>query len=88
MYIILYAVISLISLYDLILLGRVVCSWIPYFHGTAIESFCYSVTEPALEPIRNLLHRIEWVRTCPIDLSVLALFLILQILPSFLLMFF
>lgn len=86
--ILLSVVLSLISFYDLVLLGRVVISWIPYFHGTAVESFCYSLTEPVLEPIRNFLFRFEWVRRCPLDISVLVLFLIIQILPSFLLMFF
>ena len=85
---ILSIVLSLISFYDLVLLGRVVVSWIPYFQGTAIDAFCYNLTEPVLIPIRNLLFRFEWVRRCPLDLSVLVLFLIIQILPSFLLMFF
>ena len=85
---ILSIVLSLISFYDLVLLGRVVVSWIPYFQGTAIDAFCYNLTEPVLIPIRNLLFRFEWVRRCPLDLSVLVLFLIIHILPSFLLMFF
>ena len=85
---ILNVVLSLISFYDLVLLGRVVVSWIPYFQGTAIDAFCYNLTEPVLDPIRRFLFRFEWVRRCPLDLSVLVLFLIIQILPSFLLMFF
>jgi len=88
MSVVLSIVLSLISFYDLVLLGRVVISWIPYFQGSAVESFCYSLTEPILEPIRSFLFRFEWVRRCPLDLSVLVLFLIIQILPSFLLMFF
>ena len=88
MSIILNVVLYLISFYDLVLLGRVVVSWIPYFQGTAIDHFCFSLTEPVLVPIRNLLFRFEWVRRCPLDISVLVLFLILHILPTFLLMFF
>ena len=88
MFVLLYVVLSLISFYELVLLGRVVVSWIPYFQGTAIDAFCYNLTEPVLIPIRNLLSRFEWVRRCPFDLSTLVLFLILGILPRFLVMFF
>ncbi|MFN8377344.1 MAG: YggT family protein [Anaerolineae bacterium] len=54
------SVISLVSyalsIYQIILLGRVLLSWVPNMdYRNPIVRFLYAVTEPILEPIRRML---------------------------------
>ena len=45
-----------LSIYQFILLGRVLMSWLPNLdRSNPIARFLYAATEPVLEPIRRLL---------------------------------
>ncbi|MDI3540949.1 MAG: YggT family protein [Thermosediminibacterales bacterium] len=74
-----YRTINLIfDVISLLILIRVILSWIrPYPSHPSIR-FVYEVTEPILEPIRQILSRlIPSYRTSPIDFSpVIAIFLL------------
>ena len=62
--------------YQLILLARVVMSWIPNLdYNNPIASFLYQVTEPVLAPIRNALPPLGGI-----DLSPLVVFLAISVL--------
>lgn len=53
--------IQLLNLYLLCIFGRIILSWFPISPGSpvaAVAGFLYSITEPVLGPIRNLLPSI------------------------------
>ena len=84
--VVLYYLLNLVSLalyvFDLALLARAICSWIPSSRNSMIYRTCYTVTEPILSPVRNLLFRLEWVRRCRIDLSFIVVIVLVNILSS------
>lgn len=60
-----------LSVYQIILLGRVLLSWIPNMdYRNPIVRFLYAATEPILEPIRRML-----TSTGGMDFSPLIVFL-------------
>ncbi len=71
----------------IILLGRVIFSWVPISSRSPalmeLRSFCYRVTEPLLQPIRRLLA--PYQRNSPIDFSPLILIVLLSIVEQILL---
>ena len=69
---------STIRAYQMIMFVRAICSWIPPVRETKFFRFLCLLTEPLLRPIRELLHKLSWVRMLPIDLSFLALYLLLE----------
>ena len=76
--------ISAISTYKFIMLVRAICSWIPPVRESKFFWFLRLLTEPLISPIRKLLNRVSWIRRCPIDLSFLALYLLLEFASSLL----
>lgn len=69
----------LLQLYSLVLLGRVLISWVDPTMGNPISQFLYQATEPVLAPIRRILPP-----TGPMDLSPLILFILLEVLSRIL----
>lgn len=78
-----FIIAGVLSIFDLCLLVRAICSWIPSFQDSAIYNFTYAITEPILFPVRNLLMRFEWVRNFPLDISFLVVFLLNNVFLSF-----
>ena len=68
---------ALINVYEFVLIARALVSWFPIDQGNPIVSFLYTVTEPILRPVRDLLMRIPALQHLPIDFSILVVFLIL-----------
>ena len=46
-----YAIFSLISLFELVLVARAIFSWLPSLHDTKVYELVYRLTEPLLQPI-------------------------------------
>jgi YggT family protein len=66
----------ILQVYQLILLARVLISWFPDIdRGNAIVRLLYDLTEPVLQPVRNLLPQ-----TGMMDLSPLVVFLGISVL--------
>jgi YggT family protein len=63
----------LTTVLTLLILARVVISWVMPTGGGELVAFVYSATEPILAPIRNLLPRMGGL-----DLSPMIAILILQ----------
>ncbi|MBQ7224970.1 MAG: YggT family protein [Clostridia bacterium] len=80
--IIFYILSSLLYVFDLFLLVRAICSWVPSFRESMIYRLTYTVTEPILRPVRDLLYNWEWARRCPIDLSFIVVVLLVNALSS------
>lgn len=71
----------------IILLGRVLLSWVPVSSRSPtlveLRSFCYRITDPLLQPIRRLLA--PYQKNSPMDFSPLVLFVLLSIVERILL---
>lgn len=85
--IIAWVLISAISAYQMIMFVHAICSWIPPVRESKFFRFLHMLIEPLLSPIRNVLHKINWIRMLPIDLSFLALYLLLEAVAMVLSMF-
>ena len=63
---------------NLILIIRIVLSWIPHNRYHPIINFIYQVTEPLLKPFRNMINPIQGI-----DISPIIVFILLQLLRNF-----
>jgi YggT family protein len=71
---------SLISVYYIVLLARVILSWFPLQPGTAmasIGSIIYQLTEPVMGPVRRIIPTVGMI-----DISPIVVFIGLRILQS------
>ena len=82
MSIIFYLLNVILYVFDILLLVRAVCSWVPSFRESVVYRFSFTITEPILRPVRDLLYKIEWVRRCPLDLSFLVVIVIVNMLSG------
>ncbi|MCK9478172.1 MAG: YggT family protein [Firmicutes bacterium] len=74
-----YLVFKLLNLVEILLLVRVVISWLPIGHNRFTE-ILYTVTEPILAPIRNLLDSAMGNRAIMIDFSPIIAFMLIGLL--------
>ncbi len=71
---------SLISVYYIVLIARVILSWFPLQPGTpmaSIASIVYQLTEPIMGPVRRIIPSIGMI-----DISPIVVFFGLRILQS------
>lgn len=74
-------VVTVFKLYEIIVIVRVLLSWIPHNRSHTVIEWIYRLTEPVLAPIRNLLP----TGRMGIDLSPLILLLLLSLVKRALL---
>ena len=75
---------KLLDLELLLLLIRALMSWVMPDERSRVWQVVYGLTEPLIAPIRSILSRFSFVQACPIDLSYLAAYLMLQIIRNML----
>jgi YggT family protein len=83
---VLSVIVSLLQLYLLILLARIVLSWFPPPQGgfmMSLQRFLYAATEPVLAPLRAVLPPVR-MGGMALDLSPTVLILGIYFLISFL----
>ena len=86
-----YVVTKLVSVFlgaeQLLMMFRVVLSWLPVDEDSDISNFLFAMTEPVIYPVRMLLDRFEGLDEFPIDLSFIISFMLLSLvqmlLPTF-----
>ena len=83
-----YVLSVVLSIFEICLLVRAICSWVPSFRDSRVYEFVYKITEPILRPIRDAFMRWEFARRCPIDLSFLVVVILVSVAQSFLYLFF
>ena len=71
-------------LFDICLFVRAICSWIPQARDTRVYYFFYKITEPILRPVRDFFMRWEFARTCPIDISFIAVIILIEVIQRIL----
>ena len=73
--------VTIIQLYSWVLIARIVLSWIPNVdRSNQIVQFLYQITDPVLEPVRQIVPPLGMI-----DLSPIVVFIALQVLQSALL---
>ena len=72
---------GILMVLQIAMLVRAVMSWFP-IGDNIISDIAYSITEPIIIPVRNLLDRFESVRNFPIDLSFFVTFMIISLLSA------
>ena len=82
MAIVFYLINTVLYTFELFMIARAICSWIPSSRDSIIYRISYTVTEPILSPVRDLLFKLDWVRRCPIDLSFIAVILLINLLSG------
>ncbi len=60
---------------NLVLIIRIILSWIPHNRYHPIISFIYDITEPILKPFRNMIDPIQGIDISPIIVFILLRFL-------------
>ena len=80
--VIFYIINLILSLFDLMLLARAICSWIPSARDSIIYRISYTITEPILSPVRDLVMKMEWARRCPIDISFIVVVILVYMLSG------
>ncbi|MBE6915145.1 MAG: YggT family protein [Ruminococcaceae bacterium] len=77
---------TVIRMYEILLIVRAILSWLPLGISNPIVNFVYSLTEPVLAPVRNFLFRFQFFQSLPIDLSLLVVYILLDVVRSVLFM--
>lgn len=63
-------IVQIIGLYKIILLVRIILSWIPHNPQNPAAAFLYKITEPVLEPVRRIIPSLGGIDISPIILFV------------------
>ena len=76
------AVNIIFELLKFLLIARIVLSWIPHNRYHPIIQIVYNITEPILEPFRNMINPVGGM-----DLSPIIVFFLLRLLHGYLVNF-
>ena len=72
----------LFEILRIVLLIRIVLSWLPHNRNHPLINIIYQMTEPLLEPFRNMINPIGGI-----DLSPIIVFFLINIIKGYLLNF-
>lgn len=81
---VIYIAASLIRLLQFLFFARAIMSWFIRGGSSPIYDFLYMVTEPIIQPFRNLTNRIDALRSFPMDVAFLLAFVMLEVLLTLL----
>ena len=71
------------NIMKLLILARIIISYIPNLRGSQITEIVYQLTEPILHPVRELLYKIG-LNKGMIDFSPIGAYLLLNVIRSLL----
>ncbi len=66
---------QIIGLYKLVLIARIVLSWIPHNPHNPAITILYKITEPILEPVRRVIPSIGGIDISPIIVFIALSFI-------------
>ena len=85
LYTVRYFLLVFIRVFQWVMVATAIVSWIPSLRDSKIGYFLYSCTEPIIRPVRDLIYRIPGADNLPIDLSFLAVYILLSVIESIIL---
>ncbi|MDI9482367.1 MAG: YggT family protein [Bacillota bacterium] len=71
---------------EILILVRIIMSWIPFRKQNAFIVFIHSVTEPILGPIRELVSRSSFGKNMMFDISPILAYVILGVIRHIILL--
>ena len=74
-----HIIVRLIDLYEIVLIVRIILSWIPHDRHHPAVQFLYRITEPVLGPARRIIPPIGGT----LDISPIVVFVLLEFLKKF-----
>lgn len=74
---------KLFDIIELLILARIIISYIPNLKGSQITEVIYQLTEPILHPVRELLYKIG-LNKGMIDFAPIGAFLLLALIRNLL----
>ena len=75
-------VVALLNALQFLMLGRIVMSWIFPDEDNKITQFLFTVTEPFVYPIRQVMNKFDFFSNMPIDMSFMFAMIILIIFTT------
>ena len=80
------AIYIFLTLIEWLLFARIIASLIAVITGksNAFFQLLFTVTEPILAPVRNILNKSDALSNLPLDFSVLIVYLIINLIKSLL----
>ena len=63
--------------------ARAILSWFELNPENKLVKLLYAMTEPAVQPVRNLFYKKNWFADIPIDMSFTATFMIIYLIEIF-----
>jgi YggT family protein len=74
-----FILLQLLRVYEMVLMARILLSWVSVDHDHPIVIWLYRLTDPVLGPARELLFRIldKFGVQLPIDLSPILVFILI-----------
>jgi YggT family protein len=83
------AIDSVLKIFEFALIARVLLSWLPISRGNKLVDFLYMITEPVLEPIRNMLSRSKLLNNSMlsmVDFSPIVAFILCDVVRNLVIM--
>ncbi|HEY8500257.1 MAG TPA: YggT family protein [Clostridia bacterium] len=71
---------------EILILVRIIMSWIPFRKQNAFIVFIHSVTEPILGPIRELVSRSSFGKNMMFDISPILAYIVLGVIRHIILL--
>jgi len=82
------AVDYLLFILEVLIIVRIVISWLPVPRDNQLVDLLYKLTEPILAPVRNLLEKSALGKNSMIDFSPVIVFLLIGLIKSVLRIYF
>ena len=78
------SVVVILYALQFLMFGRAIMSWFSPDEDNKLAQFLFTVTEPFVYPIRQLLNKFEFFSNMPIDMSFMFAMIILIVLTTLL----
>ena len=73
----------LVKVVSFCMFARAILSWFELNPENKLVRLLYAMTEPAVQPVRNLFYKKNWFADVPIDMSFTATFMIIYLIEIF-----
>lgn len=91
MYAIYKAIDLVLKVFEFALIARVLLSWLPVSRSSKLADLLYTITEPVLGPIRNMLSRSSFLNNSMLsmlDFSPIVAFILCDVIRNVVIMIF
>lgn len=78
-YVVVQFALMLIKVVSFGMLVRVLLSWFELNPENVLVKLLYALTEPAVHPMRKLFEKKNWFADLPVDMSLIATFLVITL---------